>query len=88
MGVGGLVSAPRSETGAREEAASRAELDALRESFHAELARKAARIAELEQLVHETGNNYRATLSWRITAPLRAASRIARALRRSSRPRG
>ncbi|MGH2962697.1 MAG: hypothetical protein ACRDL3_10985 [Solirubrobacterales bacterium] len=59
-----------------------AELDALRESFHDELARKAARIAQLEQHVDEVGRNYRSTLSWRITAPLRAAARIARSARR------
>jgi hypothetical protein len=60
-----------------------AELNAVRESFQAELERKAARIAQLEQLVDEVGRNYRATLSWRITAPLRAAGRISRAFRRS-----
>lgn len=60
-----------------------AELNALRESFHAELGRKAARIAQLEQLVDETARSYRSTLSWRITAPLRAAGRVSRAMRRS-----
>lgn len=60
-----------------------AELNALRESFQAELERKAARIAQLEQLVDETARGYRSTLSWRITAPLRAARRASRALRRS-----
>jgi hypothetical protein len=63
---------------------SRAELDALRESFQAELERKAARIAQLEKLIHEVDQDYRATMSWRITAPLRAAGRLSRALRRSS----
>ena len=42
-----------------------AELDALRESFHGELERKAARIAQLEQLVDETHLRYRSTLSWK-----------------------
>jgi len=60
-----------------------AELDALRESFQAELERKAARIAQLEQLVDETHLGYRSTLSWKLTAPLRAVGRIRRALRRS-----
>jgi hypothetical protein len=60
------------------------ELDEIRESFHEELARKSARIAELEQLVHEINSNYRATLSWRATGPLRAAGRLARSARRGS----
>ena len=60
-----------------------AELDALRESFQGELERKAARIAQLEGLIHELDQDYRATLSWRVTAPLRAAGRLSRALRRS-----
>jgi hypothetical protein len=60
-----------------------AELDALRESFQGELERKAARIAQLEMLIHEVDSNYRATLSWRVTAPLRAVGRLSRALRRS-----
>lgn len=59
-----------------------AELNAIRESFHAELGRKAARIAQLEQLVDETVRGYRSTLSWRLTAPLRALGRAARAIRR------
>jgi hypothetical protein len=59
-----------------------AELNAVRESFHAELGRKAARIAQLEQLVDETTRSYRATLSWRVTAPLRAVGRLRRAIRR------
>lgn len=59
-------------------------LNEMRESFHEELGRKAARIAQLEQLVHEIDGNYRATLSWRATGPLRAAGRLARSARRSS----
>jgi hypothetical protein len=57
-------------------------VDELRESFHSELGRKSARIAHLEQLVHETDSGYRATLSWRATAPLRAAGKLARSARR------
>jgi hypothetical protein len=62
---------------------TQAELNAVRETFHEELARKAARIAQLEQLVDEVHRSYRSTLSWRVTAPLRAARRISRALRRA-----
>ena len=47
-----------------------------------ELERKAARIAQLEQLVDETHLRYRSTLSWKLTAPLRAVGRIGRAVRR------
>jgi pantothenate kinase-related protein Tda10 len=86
VGGGGLVRARggRAEASGADTASDReAELNALRESFHAELARKAARIAELEQLVEETARNYRTTLSWRVTAPLRAARRVTRAMRRS-----
>jgi len=61
----------------------RAELDAVRESFQGELERKAARIAQLEGLIHEVDQDYRSTLSWRVTAPLRAVGRLSRALRRS-----
>ena len=61
---------------------TQAELDALRESFRGELERKAARIAQLEQLVDETHLRYRSTLSWKLTAPLRAVGRIGRAVRR------
>lgn len=60
-----------------------AELDALRESFHDELGRKAARIAQLEQHADQVARNFRATLSWRVTAPLRAGARVLRAMRRS-----
>ena len=59
-------------------------LNEIRESFHQELERKSARIAQLEQLVHEIDSNYRATLSWRATGPLRAAGRLARSARRGS----
>ncbi|HSJ16872.1 MAG TPA: hypothetical protein VK920_02115 [Solirubrobacterales bacterium] len=61
---------------------TQAELDAVRESFQGELERKAARIAQLEKLIHEVDHGYRATLSWRITAPLRAIGRLSRTLRR------
>jgi len=85
MGIGGLVSVSAGGggvPGAQKDSERQAELDALRESFHAELARKAARIAQLEQHVDEVTRNFRSTLSWRVTAPLRAAARIARAVRR------
>ena len=62
---------------------TQAEIAALRESFQAELERKAARIAQLEQLVDETHLVYRSTLSWKLTAPVRAVGRIRGALRRS-----
>jgi hypothetical protein len=62
---------------------TQAEVDAVRESFEGELERKAARIAQLEQLVDETHLRYRSTMSWKVTAPLRAVGRIGRALRRS-----
>ena len=62
----------------------RRELDETRESFHEELGRKSARIAQLEQLVHQIDSNYRATLSWRATGPLRAVRRLARSARSRS----
>ncbi len=59
-------------------------VDEIRESFHGELGRKSARIADLEQLVHEIDSGYRSTLSWRATAPLRRAGEAARSARRRS----
>ncbi len=61
-------------------------LDDLRESFDRELARKAFRIAELElepdsspgswAISERVAARYEATLSWRVTRPLRAAKRL------------
>jgi hypothetical protein len=52
------------------------ELDALREQFHRELMRKSMRIAELELELGRTRREYEASLSWRLTAPLRVRSWI------------
>ncbi len=67
------------------EAGHRREIDRLRESFHRELMRKALRIAELEPdtattpaswaIAERVASSYEATLSWRLTAPIRAAKR-------------
>jgi SAM-dependent methyltransferase len=66
--------------------AIRAELDELRLEFDRELKRKAFRIAELElgrtptpsywANAERVSAEYEATLSWRVTRPLRAAKRI------------
>ena len=63
----------------------RREIDALRESFHRELMRKSYRIAELEPdaartpeswaIAERVAATYEATLSWRLTGPIRAAKR-------------
>jgi SAM-dependent methyltransferase len=65
------------------EAMRRSELDALRESFHGELARKAVRIAQAEKATEEVAHNFESTLSWRVTKPLRAVRRIAQSVRRN-----
>lgn len=64
------------------EAERRRELDAVRESFQAELERKSARIAQLERHAEELVLGYRSSLSWRLTMPVRAAGRLVRAARR------
>jgi SAM-dependent methyltransferase len=78
---GGGLAALLTELDARH----RRELDAIRESFHRELMRKSLRIAELEPdapttpaswaIAERVASTYESTLSWRITAPVRAAKR-------------
>lgn len=63
------------------EARHRAELDAQREEFHRELSRRAFRIGELEEEVIEVAQSYEASLSWRITRPVRAARALLAKLR-------
>lgn len=53
------------------EARCRHELDAQREEFGRELARKAYTIAKLEQDLLEVRKVYETSLSWRLTSPLR-----------------
>lgn len=68
------------EVGTGAPAASRGELDALRESFHAELGRKSARIAQLERAAQAAGRG--STLRRRVGRSLREArGRISRARR-------
>jgi hypothetical protein len=72
-----------------------AEIEAQREEFHRELMRKELRIAELElgpegaerhRTAMEVAAKYEATLSWRLTKPIRAIrSMPARARRLFSR---
>jgi hypothetical protein len=52
-------------------ATSTRELDAQREEFSRELARKAYTIAKLEQELLEVRRTYETSLSWRLTSPLR-----------------
>ena len=70
---------------ARMDARLRDELDAQREDFHRELMRKSFEIAELElgrggrgSAAAATAAAYEASLSWRITRPLRAAGNLLR----------
>jgi hypothetical protein len=63
------------------EARHRAELDAQREEFHRELSRRALRIGELEQEMIEVAQTYESSLSWRLTAPVRAARAVVAKLR-------
>ncbi len=68
------------------DARHRNEVDAVREGFQRELMRKSFRIAELElgetptpgswAIAERVSAEYEATLSWRVTRPLRAAKRI------------
>lgn len=52
------------------------ELDAIREQFHRELMRKSMRIAELELELKRARLEVEASLSWRLTKPLRIGSFI------------
>lgn len=70
------------------DAGGRRSEDAVRESFNRELMRKAFRIAELElgpaatpalwAISERVAARYEATLSWRVTRPVRAAKRLLR----------
>ena len=52
------------------------ELEEIREQFHRELMRKSMRIAELEIQVARIRLDYEASMSWRLTSPLRIRSYI------------
>lgn len=64
------------------EARHRAELDAQREEFHRELARRAFQIGELEEEVRRVAETYETSLSWRLTKPVRGARGLLARLRR------
>lgn len=51
-------------------------LDAQREEFHRELMRKALQITELELEIARVRAEYEASLSWRLTKPLRIRAYI------------
>lgn len=63
------------------EAEHRAELDAQREEFHRELGRRAFRIVELEEEMQKLAETYEASISWRITKPVRSARALLAKLR-------
>jgi SAM-dependent methyltransferase len=65
------------------DAARRAELNALRESFRAELERKSVQVARAQKATEQAVHNFKSTLSWRVTRPLRALRRAYLSLRRS-----
>jgi hypothetical protein len=69
--------------GEQTDAARRAELNALRESFQVELERKSVRIAQAQKATEQAVHNFKSTLSWRVTKPLRAVREASRSLRRS-----
>jgi SAM-dependent methyltransferase len=69
--------------GEQTDAARRSELNALRESFEAELERKSVRIALAQQATEQTIHNFKSTLSWRVTKPLRAVREAFESVRRS-----
>lgn len=58
------------------------ELDAQREEFGRELARKEYRIAKLEQDLREVRLIFETSLSWRLTEPLRLLKRLVARRRR------
>lgn len=60
----------------------RRELEAQRQELDRELVRRAFRIAELEQSLHRTEREFRSSLSWRITKPLRVLKALLRELGR------
>jgi hypothetical protein len=57
-------------------APDQAALDAQREEFHRELMRKSLRITALELELKEQRARYEASLSWRLTKPLRVRAYI------------
>lgn len=69
--------------GEQTDTARREELNALRESFQAELERKSVGIALAHQATEQTVHNFESTLSWRVTKPLRAVREASRSVRRS-----
>jgi SAM-dependent methyltransferase len=68
--------------GEQTDAARTAELNALRESFQAELERKSVRIAQAHKATEQAVHNFKSTLSWRVTKPLRALREASRSVRR------
>jgi hypothetical protein len=68
--------------GEQTDAARKQELNALRESFQAELERKSVGIALAHQATEQAVHNFKSTLSWRVTKPLRAVREASRSLRR------
>jgi hypothetical protein len=60
------------------EARCRQELDAQREEFGRELARKSYAIAKLEHELFEVRKVYETSLSWRLTSPLRLFKELLR----------
>lgn len=55
-------------------------LRAQRDELHRELVRKAFRIGELEEELRETAETYEASLSWRLTRPIRSSRALLRKL--------
>lgn len=59
----------------------RSEQQRFRDAVDRELIRKEYRIGELEQALHRSAQGYEASLSWKVTKPLRAAKAALRNLR-------
>lgn len=55
-------------------------LRAQRDELHRELVRKAFRIGELEEELRKTAETYEASLSWRLTRPIRSSRALLRKL--------
>lgn len=72
-------SQPELETLRSEIERLRHELEAQREELDRELVRRAFRIGQLEAALHR-GTQFEATLSWRITRPIRAAKPLVKKL--------